>query len=152
VTILNSNQYLELKNNKKKLINNKILKIEELFMDNINNNKKYFINIYNKIIYKNFKFTKIEDYIFIIIHFIISLFITNVHSKSIHYFFFKFKIFEQKNKYNFLHTNKIKYLLLRNIPKAIYPLFYYLLKKFYYKKNKTKKILTHLYSNLIIYR
>ncbi len=121
-------------------------------MDNINNNKKYFINIYNKIIYKNFKFTKIEDYIFIIIHFIISLFITNVHSKSIHYFFFKFKIFEQKNKYNFLHTNKIKYLLLRNIPKAIYPLFYYLLKKFYYKKNKTKKILTHLYSNLIIYR
>ena len=152
MTILNSNQYLELKNNKKKLINNKILKIEELFMDNINNNKKYFINIYNKIIYKNFKFTKIEDYIFIIIHFIISLFITNVHSKSIHYFFFKFKIFEQKNKYNFLHTNKIKYLLLRNIPKAIYPLFYYLLKKFYYKKNKTKKILTHLYSNLIIYR
>lgn len=152
MTILNSNQYLELKNNKKKLINNKILKIEELFMDNINNNKKYFINIYNKIIYKNFKFTKIEDYIFIIIHFIITLFIRNVHSKSIHYFIFKLKIFEQKNKYNFLHTNKIKYLLLRNIPKTIYPLFYYLLKKFYYKKNKTKKILTHFYSNLIIYR
>ena len=152
MTILNSNQYLELKNNKKKLINNKILKIEELFMDNINNNKKYFINIYNKIIYKNFKFTKIEDYIFIIIHFIITLFIRNVHSKSIHYFIFKLKIFEQKNKYNFLHTNKIKYLLLRNIPKTIYPLFYYLLKKFYYKKNKTKKKLTHFYSNLIIYK
>ena len=152
MTILNSNQYLELKNNKKKLINNKILKIEELFMDNINNNKKYFINIYNKIIYKNFKFTKLEDYIFIIIHFIITLFIRNVHSKSIHYFIFKLKIFEQENKYNFLHTNKIKYLLLRNIPKTIYPLFYYLLKKFYYKKNKTKKILTHFYSNLIIYR
>jgi len=152
VTILNSNQNLTLKKNKKKLINHKPLKIENLFKDNINNNNKYFINFYNKTICKNIKLAKIEDYIFIIIHFIIKLFIKEIHSKSVHYFIFSLKIFEEKNKYYYLHTNKIKYLVLRNIPKALYPIFYYFLKKIYSHKRKVKVSKIHFYSNLIIYK
>ena len=136
---------------KKNFLYKNEFEVEELYTNNQNNCKHYFLNLEKKTVNKKIKLNNISNIVFIIIDTIINTIAKrNLTSTiNIHYFFFNFKNFEKKK--SIFHLNKIKNLLLKNLSNYF---FYKFLLKIYLKlqvlkKSKKKRM---LYSNLLFCR